>query len=83
LISTDPALQQRAMELGFRVRDAQGASATSDSLTRFLTGHHIQAPLLSDDDTKAVLPRLDLLEKMIEVVGDCAPVAQSAGQAAP
>jgi hypothetical protein len=84
LISTDPALQKRAMELGFRVRDAQGASATSDQLTRFLTGHHIQAPLLSDDDTKAVLPRLDLLEKMIEIVGDCAPVAQSAaGQEAP
>ncbi|MQY35523.1 hypothetical protein SRB17_35010 [Streptomyces sp. RB17] len=78
LISKDPALQQRAMELGFRVRDAEGASATSDSLTRFLTDHHIQAPVLSDDDTKAVLPRLDLLEKMIEIVGDCDPVAQSA-----
>ncbi|MGW7818649.1 hypothetical protein ACWGLF_11030 [Streptomyces puniciscabiei] len=78
LITRDPALQKRAMELGFRVRDAEGASATSDSLTRFLTDHHIQAPVLSDDDTKAVLPRLDLLEKMIEIVGDCAPVAQSA-----
>ncbi|WBO64566.1 hypothetical protein [Streptomyces camelliae] len=78
LISTDPALQQRAMELGFRVRDAEGASATSDALTRFLTDHHIQAPVLSDDDTKAVLPRLDLLEKMIETVGDCAPVDRSA-----
>ncbi|MGJ5754090.1 hypothetical protein FB563_2244 [Streptomyces puniciscabiei] len=78
LITRDPALQKRAMELGFRVRDAEGASATSDSLTRFLTDHHIQAPVLSDDDTKAVLPRLDLLEKMIEIVGDCDPVAQSA-----
>ncbi|MGW5429595.1 hypothetical protein ACWET9_20650 [Streptomyces sp. NPDC004059] len=84
LISTDPALQKRAMELGFRVRDAEGASATSDSLTRFLTDHHIQAPVLSDDDTKAVLPRLDLLEKMIEIVGDCDPVAEAAaGQEAP
>ncbi|AKJ11542.1 hypothetical protein ABB07_16335 [Streptomyces incarnatus] len=78
LITRDPALQKRAMELGFRVRDAEGASATSDSLTRFLTDHHIQAPVLSDDDTKAVLPRLDLLEKMIEIVGDCDPVPQSA-----
>ncbi|MGW0204920.1 hypothetical protein ACWDZ8_03565 [Streptomyces sp. NPDC003233] len=78
LISKDPALQKRAMELGFRVRDAEGASATSDSLTRFLTDHHIQAPVLSDDDTKAVLPRLDLLEKMIEIVGDCDAVPRSA-----
>ncbi|MEU1408041.1 hypothetical protein ABZ471_37970 [Streptomyces sp. NPDC005728] len=78
LISTDPALQKRAMELGFRVRDAEGASATSDALTRFLGERHIQAPVLSANDTKAVLPRLELLEKMIEVVGDCAPVAQSA-----
>ncbi|MFI9809301.1 hypothetical protein ACIHEJ_33975 [Streptomyces sp. NPDC052301] len=78
LISTDPALQRRAMELGFRVRDAEGASATSDALTRFLHERGIQAPVLSDDDTKAVLPRLDLLERMIEVVGDCDPVARSA-----
>lgn len=78
LISKDPALQKRAMELGFRVRDAEGASATSDSLTRFLTDHHVQAPVLSDDDTKAVLPRLDLLEKMIETVGDCDAVPRSA-----
>ncbi|MFD0394398.1 hypothetical protein ACFQ3Z_26965 [Streptomyces nogalater] len=59
------------MELGFRVRDAQGGSATSDALTRFLGERGIQAPVLSDDDTKAVLPRLDLLERMIETVGDC------------
>ncbi|MEU2064116.1 hypothetical protein [Streptomyces sp. NPDC013455] len=84
LISTDPALQRRAMELGFRVRDAEGASATSDALTRFLKEHGIQAPVLSDDDTKAVLPRLDLLERMIEVVGDCdAPAPRPAGGEAP
>ncbi|MFG2882088.1 hypothetical protein ACGFYV_07145 [Streptomyces sp. NPDC048297] len=85
LITKDPALQRRAMELGFRVRDAEGASATSDSLTRFLGQRHIQAPVLSDDDTKAVLPRLDLLERMIETVGDCDPVVQSgaAGEEAP
>ncbi|MER6385121.1 hypothetical protein ACWDBD_24065 [Streptomyces sp. NPDC001118] len=78
LITTDPALQSRAMELGFRVRDAEGAEATSDELTRFLRERNIQVPVLSADDTKAVLPRLDLLERMIESVGDCAPVSQSA-----
>ncbi|MFF4043956.1 hypothetical protein [Streptomyces sp. NPDC001816] len=77
LVSTDPALQRRAMELGFRVRAADSES-TSDALTGFLHEHHIQAPVLSADDTKAVLPRLDLLEQMIEVVGDCDPVARSA-----
>ncbi|MEV6803608.1 hypothetical protein [Streptomyces sp. NPDC051132] len=76
LITRDPALQRRAMELGFRVRDAEGGSATSDALTRFLGEHGIQAPVLSDDDTKAVLPRLDLLERMIEKVGDCPPAAR-------
>ncbi|OXY98858.1 hypothetical protein BEK98_07700 [Streptomyces diastatochromogenes] len=78
LITKDPDLQKRAMELGFRVKDAAGAASTSDALTRFLHQRHIQAPVLADDDTKAVLPRLELLERMIEVVGDCDPVAQSA-----
>ncbi|MFF8406504.1 hypothetical protein ACF06P_33340 [Streptomyces sp. NPDC015684] len=78
LISKDPALRRRAMELGLRVRDADGSGATSDALTRFLRERGIQAPVLSADDTKAVLPRLDLLERMIEVVGDCDPVPRSA-----
>jgi hypothetical protein len=84
LITKDPALQRRAMELGFRVRTA-GSESTSDALTGFLHDHHIQAPVLSSDDTKAVLPRLDLLERMIEDVGDCAPVPQPApaGEEAP
>jgi hypothetical protein len=85
LITKDPALQQRATELGFRVRTV-GSESTSDALTGFLHEHHIQAPVLSSDDTKAVLPRLDLLERMIEDVGDCAPAQQSsaaAGEEAP
>jgi hypothetical protein len=84
LISTDPALQRRATELGLRVRTV-GSESTSDALTRLLHKHHIQAPVLSSDDTKAVLPRLDLLERMIEDVGDCAPARQSAaaGEEAP
>ncbi|MEV0186359.1 hypothetical protein AB0I54_45160 [Streptomyces sp. NPDC050625] len=84
LITNDPALQRRAMELGFRVR-AAGSASTSDALTGFLHDRHIQAPVLSSDDTKAVLPRLDLLERMIEDVGDCAPAQQStaAGEEAP
>lgn len=76
LISTDAELQHRAMELGFRVRDSK-SDATSDQLARFLTDRHIPFPVTSGDDTKAVLPRLPLLERMIQIVGDCPPVEGS------
>jgi hypothetical protein len=58
------------MELGFRARNAT-SGATSDALTRFLTERQIPVPTTSSDDTRAVLPSLPLLEKMIEIVGDC------------
>jgi hypothetical protein len=70
LVSEDPELQHRAMELGFRARGA-GSGASSDELTRFLTERQIPVPTTSSDDTRAVLPSLPLLEKMIEIVGDC------------
>jgi hypothetical protein len=70
LVSKDPELQHRAMELGFRARNAT-SGATSDELTRFLTERQIPVPTTSSDDTRAVLPSLPLLEKMIEIVGDC------------
>ncbi|MFD3619416.1 hypothetical protein ACFWWT_30060 [Streptomyces sp. NPDC058676] len=72
LVAGDPELQQRAMELGFRVRDA-GSDATGDGLADFLAERNIPAPVTSTDDTKAVLPRLSLLERMIQIVGDCPP----------
>ncbi|MGC5035386.1 MULTISPECIES: hypothetical protein [unclassified Streptomyces] len=70
LVSTDPELQQRAVELGFRARNAGGGTA-GDGLTRFLTERQIPVPTTSSDDTRAVLPSLPLLERMIEIVGDC------------
>jgi hypothetical protein len=70
LVTKDPELQHRAMELGFRARNADGG-ATGDELARFLTERHIPVPTTSSDDTRAVLPSLPLLEKMIEIVGDC------------
>ncbi|WP_308406850.1 hypothetical protein [Streptomyces sp. AC555_RSS877] len=72
LVANDPELQHRAMELGFRVRDA-GSDATGDGLAGFLGERNIPAPVTSADDTKAVLPRLPLLERMIQIVGDCPP----------
>ncbi|CAM5659858.1 hypothetical protein AB0H45_17835 [Streptomyces atroolivaceus] len=70
LVSENRELQDRAMELGFRSRNAT-SGATSDELTRFLTERQIPVPTTSADDTRAVLPSLPLLEKMIEIVGDC------------
>jgi hypothetical protein len=58
------------VELGFRPRDAT-ADEMSDQLADYLTRRHIQAPVTSADDTKAVLPSLSVLERMIQIVGDC------------
>ena len=71
LVSENRELQHRAMELGFRARNATGGATTSEELTRFLTERKIPVPTTSSDDTRAVLPSLPLLEKMIEIVGDC------------
>ena len=70
LLTSDPALMLRAMELGYRVLDPRGAT-TSDQLSQFLAQHGIQAPHTTGDDTKTYLPRLPLLERMIIRVGDC------------
>ncbi|KUL42715.1 hypothetical protein ADL12_09570 [Streptomyces regalis] len=71
LVSEDPELQHRAMELGFRARNTNSGGTTGDELTEFLTERHIPVPTTSSDDTRAVLPPLTLLEQMIKIVGDC------------
>ncbi|MEV2227935.1 hypothetical protein AB0H69_05015 [Streptomyces phaeochromogenes] len=70
LVTKNHELQARAVELGFRPRDAT-ADEMSDQLAKFLTDRRIQAPVTSADDTKAVLPSLSVLERMIQIVGDC------------
>ncbi|MFI6276643.1 hypothetical protein [Streptomyces sp. NPDC050988] len=70
LVTKNHELQARAVELGFRPRDAT-ADEMSDQLAKFLTDRRIQAPVTSADDTKAVLPSLPVLERMIQIVGDC------------
>ncbi|WP_369270715.1 hypothetical protein AB5J55_12345 [Streptomyces sp. R11] len=71
LVSEDPELQHRAMELGFRARNGNSGGTTGDELTEFLTRRHIPVPTTSSNDTRAVLPPLPLLEQMIKTVGDC------------
>ncbi|MDO0915354.1 hypothetical protein QQM39_32425 [Streptomyces sp. DT2A-34] len=74
LVSEDPELQHRAMELGFRARNTNGGTSgdtAGDELVDFLTERHIPVPTTSSNDTRAVLPQLPLLEQMIKTVGDC------------
>ncbi|GLF97906.1 hypothetical protein [Streptomyces yaizuensis] len=75
LITRDPELRRRAMELGFRILDPTGEVA-GDQLTRFLERNGIPVPPATDG-TRTAMPRLRLLERMISIVGDCPP--QEAG----
>lgn len=71
LLVDDREVRQRAMELGYRVLDPTGEH-TSDALWTYLAGHGIPAPVSGGDDTRADLPDLPTLEKMIALVGGCA-----------
>jgi hypothetical protein len=73
LLTTDPDLRRRALELGFRVLDRTGTD-TSDQLSRFLTERAVPVPSERASDTEAVLPEVPQLERMISVVGGCPPV---------
>lgn len=73
LLATDPDLRRRALELGFRVLDPTGVTS-SEQLSRFLAERAVPEPSTMASDTKALLPDVPLLEKMISVVGDCPPV---------
>ncbi|MDV5149589.1 hypothetical protein R1T08_37125 [Streptomyces sp. SBC-4] len=72
LVTTDPDLRRRAMELGFRILDPAGEVA-GDQLARFLTERNVPVPALRGDDTRSPMPRIRYLEQMISVVGDCPP----------
>lgn len=75
LITTDPELRRRAMELGFRILDPTG-QISGDQLTGFLQDRSIPVPSMESNDTRTSMPRLRYLERMISVVGDC-PAAEA------
>ncbi|MER5932550.1 hypothetical protein [Streptomyces sp. NPDC002054] len=72
LLTTDPELRRRAMELGFRILDPAGEVA-GDQLSEFLTERRIPVPALRSDNTRSPMPRIRYLEQMISTVGDCPP----------
>ncbi|AIR98129.1 hypothetical protein [Streptomyces glaucescens] len=72
VIQEDEDLRRRAIELGFRVRFS-GADGTSDQLNAYLAEHAIQVPRENSDRTKVYEPDLEVLEEIIDHVGDCPP----------
>lgn len=78
LITRDPELRQRAMELGFRILDPSGEVA-GDQLSQFLRQRRIPVPSMEGDNTRSSMPRLRFLERMISIVGDCPAAGSSAG----
>jgi hypothetical protein len=81
LIAEDPKLQQRASELGFQETRPIPPSETGP-LPQFLRQQGIPAPSTEGNDTRAVLPDLPVLERMIRIVGDCKD-NEAAGQRVP
>ncbi|MEV5317398.1 hypothetical protein AB0K92_06920 [Streptomyces sp. NPDC052687] len=72
IIAEDEDLRRRALELGFRVRFS-GADGTSEQLNAYLAEHGIQVPQENTDRTKVYEPDLEVLEDIIDHVGDCPP----------
>ncbi|MBV7698473.1 hypothetical protein [Streptomyces sp. TRM70350] len=72
LIEEDEELRQRALELGFRIRFS-GEGGASEELDKYLQDHGIQKPVPNPDQTKALEPDLDILQDIINYVGDCPP----------
>ncbi|MFI5840743.1 hypothetical protein ACIA8K_13645 [Catenuloplanes sp. NPDC051500] len=70
LLRDDPALRQRAMELGYRVLDPTGET-DSEQLWRYLREHGIPVPDRGGVLTKADLPALPALEQLVKAVGAC------------
>jgi hypothetical protein len=70
LLATDPALRNRMKELGYRVFDDTDTVGT-EQLFQHLYKHGLQVPR-RDELTRALLPNLDLLERLIDTAaGGC------------
>lgn len=68
LMMTDPALRRRAVELGFRSLGWNGA--TEQDFAGYITGHGLPEPP-GGEKGRVALPKAELFERMIDVVGDC------------
>ncbi|MDI1461567.1 hypothetical protein QEZ54_11340 [Catellatospora sp. KI3] len=69
LVATDPALRNRALEMGFR-QLAPDAATKVEPLEGYLQSKGVQVPEF-DSRTRGSLPDPLILEKMIDVAGSC------------
>ncbi|MEV0675805.1 hypothetical protein AB0I60_04690 [Actinosynnema sp. NPDC050436] len=72
LISEEPALRRRALELGFRVLGPSGETSDYGALSEHLRARGLPTPTSGIGDTETWLPNRKLLERMILEVGGCA-----------
>jgi hypothetical protein len=70
LLANDPALRERMLELGYRVLDGDRDTVGATQLFDYLTARDIPVPRRADY-TRAEIPHLDLLERMIRAVDRC------------
>jgi hypothetical protein len=70
LLQNDPELRRREMELGYRLLDPSGTTS-SYRLSDFLAAQSVPVPANASHTTKAILPEVPELERMISIVGDC------------
>lgn len=70
LLSTDPQLRRRELELGLRVLDPTDVNS-SEQMVSFLTEQRMPAPSTPANYTRAELPEVDLLDKMDSVTYGC------------
>ncbi len=68
LMDQDPGLRTRATQIGYRILNSSNGA---DPLSEFLGTQGIQAPTPQGNTTKAITPGLDILQRMISIVGDC------------
>ena len=71
LVTTDPALRQRMVELGYRALSSSPETAAPLTLDSYLQSQNLPVPSSENDYTRALLPDLDLFEEMIKITGGC------------
>ncbi|MEU6155280.1 hypothetical protein ABZ816_35380 [Actinosynnema sp. NPDC047251] len=71
LVSENPALRRRALELGFRVLGPSGETSHYGALSEYLQQRGLPTPTSGVGDTETWMPNRRLLEKMIVEVGGC------------
>jgi hypothetical protein len=70
LVTTDPALRQRMVELGYRALPPT-PTAPQSLLNDYLASQHLPVPSSDNDYTQARLPDLNLFEEMVKTTGGC------------